>query len=93
MSEGPVTMGLGPKTPNVRLEERNVGQGQTLLSLVNGDPQPIFVGGWILIRKNDQEVRRCLLGILVPTVGRERACVVFSGEQYLYNLDAEKDPD
>jgi hypothetical protein len=79
--------------PNVRLEERDMGQGQTLLSLVNGELQPVFVAGWISVRKNGQEVRKCGLGILFPEVGRERACVVFSGEQYLYNLDAEKDPD
>src|SRR5437667_9103841 len=35
ISEAPATMGLGPKTPNIRLEERDVGQGQTLLSLAN----------------------------------------------------------
>jgi hypothetical protein len=93
ISEADATMGLGPKTPNVRLEERNVGEGQTLLSLVNGEGQPVFVGGWISIRKNGTEIRRCGLGILVQAVGRERACVVFSGEQYIYYLDSEKDPE
>ena len=33
------------------------------------------------------------LGILVEALGRERACVYFPGEDYVYVLNAEKDPN
>jgi hypothetical protein len=91
ISEAPATMGLGPHTDHVRIEETQMPQ-QTLLSLVNGELQPIWVGGFISVRKNGNEVIRCNLGILVEALGRERACVYFPGMTYVYVLDAEKDP-
>jgi len=92
IDEAPAKTGLGAPTSRVRIEERNMGEGQTLVSLVNGEAQPVFVGGFITVLKGGHEVRRCLLNILVAVVGRERACVLFTGEQYVPVLVSELDP-
>lgn len=92
IDEASAKTGLGAPTNNVRIEERNVGEDQTLLSLVNGEGQPVFVGGFISVLKRGHETRRCLRNILVAAVGRERACVVFTGKQYVSVLLSELDP-
>jgi catechol 2,3-dioxygenase-like lactoylglutathione lyase family enzyme len=93
VAEGPAKQGVGAPG-KVRVEDRDMGQGQHLLSLVNGESVHIFVYGHIYVRdKSGKQVMDCQPATVVKPLGRERACVYFAGQTYLVVLQADQDPN
>lgn len=93
IDEAPPRLGSGERSKLVEVRKKDIGFGQTMLMLANGEDHPVFIMGKIAISKNGKQVRACDVALLVAGSGQENACVLFGSEEFTPHFEAELDPN